>query len=583
MVDALLIKGLEAQPLRRGECLRLSCLATLIRASGFTAEVLDRSLMEWSPAETTALLSRLQPALVVLDCFRVMPHVAIAFANQAARAAPDAYLAASGLGSLTSIAPLLGVDSPFDAAFLGEREQSVVDVLVALLRGGDLRVVRDIVFPGDRGPAVNPMHEESDPELGPVCERDKTPEYGLFAGFIQIRAARRPAMLAPDSQTARQPRQPKQIAAEVEAVTRASGVRRFLITGLEGWADGESTAAWLRTLGRELNRRDLDIHLGLSAATNVLDPDLLPSLRAAGLQTLMVHGDPYEPGACGRFHDRAHVIALARELRLTVYPDFCLFTPAAALEDLRADVASLRQFLVHSGGSYLFFGRGNGREFLLMLRSASGTTPGREFYDPRVGRVFEWTTALFERCFEPLYRHFRMLLRYVLMLRRDARERLLQQLDGQLLGAMDRLRGPALDLIELLIAAAAGERTIAGQDALMAADEATGLTRDLLGQFTSFAIEQGLTRGLRFLPAGGRVFLGVADEIATVPEHPLTADLTRLYNHLPRTTVLVRLARRAGESGLEDLYDAFAEHERRDSVAALDAPPRAELPGEILA
>src|SRR5262249_38935538 len=173
MVDALLIKGLEAQPLRRGECLRLSCLATLLRANGFTAEVLDRSLMEWSPVETTALLSRLQPALVVLDCFRVMPHIAVAFANRVARAVPNAYLAATGLVSLSSIAPLLGGDSPFDAAFLGEREQSVVDVLVALVRGGDLRVVRDIVFPGDGGLAVNPLHEENDPDLGPVCERDK--------------------------------------------------------------------------------------------------------------------------------------------------------------------------------------------------------------------------------------------------------------------------------------------------------------------------------------------------------------------------------------------------------------------------
>src|SRR5262245_61677672 len=129
MLDALLITGLEAQPLRRGECLRLSCLATLLRANGFSAEVLDRSLMEWSPAETLGLLSRLRPALVVLDCFRVMPHVATAFANQVARAAPEAYIAANGLVTLTAIAPLLGGESPFDAAFLGEREQSVVDVL----------------------------------------------------------------------------------------------------------------------------------------------------------------------------------------------------------------------------------------------------------------------------------------------------------------------------------------------------------------------------------------------------------------------------------------------------------------------
>ncbi|MFO0982667.1 MAG: hypothetical protein U1E76_13195 [Planctomycetota bacterium] len=579
MIDALIMTGLGHHADRRGQSSRLARLAAATRAPGFRVALLDCGLMEWTATEGAELLRLAAPTVVVLDCAGLPRHEVAASAARVRAAAPAACLVATTVGPAAAERVL--EDGDVAIALAADAYPAIGMLLQALAAGGEPASIPGLSVRGAAGPAdaAGALAAGALTRAAPVLELSL--EYGLLTGMLEV-AADNGAPGRPSGREWRA-RDAAEIGAELEATMRATGVRRFVLVGLEASAPGAHAVPWFRQLGRELGRRELDVHLGLATTRSVLDPELLPALRASGVQTLVVGRDPWADDDTEPFRS-APLIELAREHRLQVYLERELFAGSHTLVELCQTLAFLRDYFMQCGGAYLLFGRGSGREFLLALRALAWPPSAAATTGAGLEQFQEHARSLYDRCLLPLYATFRTLLRYWMMLRRDSRERSLKLIDIQLPALIDRLRTPALDLIEWLALVAAAARSWHERQVVEAADEVVASIRAQLGQFARFARQHGMRRGLRYVATApaGPIVVGAAGRAVPAPDHALTADMVRLYNHLPRTTVLARLGRlgRAGE--LSDLYAALASLETADSSAALSAPARIELPGEIL-
>ncbi|MEW6745742.1 MAG: hypothetical protein AB1486_23585 [Planctomycetota bacterium] len=584
MLDVLFVQGQEPLIVRREANPRFTSLAACVRAAGFSCAVVERSLMEWSLAEAAEITRLLAPRLVAVDAAESSPEALACLCRALRERRRDLFIVACGVATLDAagLHELLGADTSPDLLLLGEGERALVEVVGALSAGRSFATVPNIArLDGEELVVSADASREPDPDGLPEPAPDGAGEWALLTGLATLRVGRL-SPLGPAGLPGPRLCSIDLVARQIEGLARSEGFHRFLLRGAEDAPDADELIAWLGQLGREVRRRDLEVVFFLSVGERGLEPELLASYRALGLQALVVEGQGQI-----RLAERMHSIALARELGLRVVPHFAFFTPHTRLEEIGPDLTALRQCATMGDPAPFVFGRGGGHELYLVPFSRFGVGCGVPFYDGRVARLFEVSRALFECCYLPLYSGCARLERFARVMRRDSGDRALERMEPALWNVLERVFPSMVTVLEELTRWVRDEAACVSPDVMDRADSAVARALAERTRFEDALRDRDALRGLRYLcdPGEGRwcVCAGGAERIELFDGDPLIREMARLHNRLPRRVILARLARAGPAQQLASTYERLRRLEEADSHETLASLPNVELPGAALA
>ncbi len=164
------------------EHLGFGLLATVLREKGHEVEIFDACAKDWSTGETVTRILAFSPDFLGLTCTYQTYADALELAKQIKAHVDSVHVAFGGEHATFSSEDILSAETVVDTVVRGEGEQTIVELLRCLGKGGDLAQVKGIHFRDGNGIHKNPDRRAiEDLDSIPFAARD-TLDYCLKEG-----------------------------------------------------------------------------------------------------------------------------------------------------------------------------------------------------------------------------------------------------------------------------------------------------------------------------------------------------------------------------------------------------------------
>lgn len=341
-------------------------LTGAIRAAGYEAAIIDASLRNLSLDAVINEIMQNCPALVgiTLWAHRMLPDVASLV--QGLRAAGFAgHISIGGHTPTFAYADLLSAWPGLSSVVLGEGEQTVVELLTALIDGGNWRQVNGLAYRDEAGRICASSAREPVEDLDdlPLPAWDMVPELLSRGHFVSLATSRgcygRCTFCSISSfyrSNCSQPwrgHTPQRVLREMGLLLREYGAKcfgfrddNFMGPGLKGKERGQAIARGILDNGWE-------VEFYISCRSNDVDRDTFSLLKQAGLKRVFLGIESGQQDVLNWFNKMTTVqqnqaaLELLQELGIPVTIGFIMFTPHTTWREFTANL----DYLIKSFGT----------------------------------------------------------------------------------------------------------------------------------------------------------------------------------------------------------------------------------------
>jgi radical SAM superfamily enzyme YgiQ (UPF0313 family) len=347
-------------PAHRQENLAIGHLAAIARRDGHDVDIVDAWLSGWSPAGLAREIAGRRPDLVgVSISFQELIAPAMSFIGLLRRAGYTGFVVVGGHPPTFLHAELRRDYSGFDAAVVGEGEETFSELLRVLSRGGDVTHLPGLATAGE-GVVARPL--VADLDTLPFPARDTLPAYlerrrghpptasvlrsrGCYGScsFCDTRA-----FYAVSPGSAWRVRSATGVVDEIEGLVHDYAVETILFWDDNFMGPGERGRDAAESLAREMLRRRVNVRFALECRVTDVDLDLFRHLREAGLSRVFLGVEAVTERQLGFFNkkvtveDSLRALRLIESLGLDVTIGMIMFDPYTTLTEFGANLDFLR-------------------------------------------------------------------------------------------------------------------------------------------------------------------------------------------------------------------------------------------------
>ncbi len=332
-------------------------LTGAIRAAGYQAAIIDASLCNLSLKTVVAQVMQVRPALVgiTLWAHRMLPEVAALI--QSLRAAGFVgHISIGGHTPTFAYADLLSAWPGLDSIVLGEGERTVVELLAALLDGGEWREVPGVAFRDALGQVQtsSPREPVTDLDDLPLPAWDMVPELLNRGHFISLATSRGcygrctfcsiSSFYRSNCSKPWRGHSPKRVLQEMELLIETYGVDRIGFRDDNFMGPGANGRERAQEIARVIIDKGWNVDFYISCRSNDVDRETFNLLKQAGLKRVFLGIESGQQDVLDYFNKLTTVeqnqaaLELLQELDVPVTIGFIMFTPHTSWREFTANV-----------------------------------------------------------------------------------------------------------------------------------------------------------------------------------------------------------------------------------------------------
>ena len=344
------------------EHLGLGYLAAMLRAKGnYDVEIIDAPLSGLSLSQTVEEIAKRQFNVLGISIpYQQWALVPLKMANMLRSRGLKAHITVGGFFPSFAYENLLKQFPSIDSVVRGEGEETLVDLVSAIVQGDDWRQVRGIVYREGDEIVCNPAR----PLIGdldglPFPGRDTLPSVLRRGGHASLLSSRgcyaRCAFCSVVSfygigaGPKYRARSPQDVVDEIVQLQEEFGVTKFFFHDANFIGPGRAGKDRARRLAHEMISRGLQINFSIQCRADDVEEDLFSYLKEAGLRRVFIGIESGTQEALDRFNKGVTVaqnleaLELLGRLGLNMAVGFIMFDPDTKLEDVMGNIAFLKK------------------------------------------------------------------------------------------------------------------------------------------------------------------------------------------------------------------------------------------------
>jgi radical SAM superfamily enzyme YgiQ (UPF0313 family) len=304
-----------------------------------------------------------QPVLVGISVVHQWHrNFAIELAEQIRQKAPAAHIALGGVFPTSDWEGMLWLGrGAIDSICRGEGEQTLHELVSALVSARDWRQVPGIAYVGPHGPvATKPRTRQSDLSQISPPDRSQLPSAVRLGGVIQMEASRgcnAACTFCDMRRTGWVPRDPKAVVDELEDLVRAFPGRSVWFVDNMFLGFGPERFQRALTIAREITQRGISVRFSFQDRAENVDEQVFLAMKGAGLNTVYVGVESLAQGPLRRWHKGTTVeqnkqaIRTLRRLGIYTHIGLIAFDDGTTLDEIEENITGLHE--VAAGNAFL--------------------------------------------------------------------------------------------------------------------------------------------------------------------------------------------------------------------------------------
>lgn len=344
------------------EHLGLAYLAAMLRAKGnYDVEIIDAPLNGLSLSQTVKEIAKRQFKVLGISIpYQQWALVPLKMANMLRSRGLKAHVTIGGFFPSFAYENLLEQFHSIDSVIRGEGEETLLDLVTALVQGDDWRQVKGIAYREGDEIVCNPTHPLiRDLDSLPFPERDTLPSALRRCGYASLLSSRGcyarctfcsvVSFYGIGAGPRYRARSVQNVVEEIARLQKEFSVAKFFFNdaNLIGPGRAGKDRAW--RLADEMISRGLQINFSIQCRADDVEEDLFSYLKEAGLRRVFIGIESGVQEVLDRFKkgvtiaQNLEALEILKRLGLNMAIGFITFDPDTKLEDIMDNIAFLKK------------------------------------------------------------------------------------------------------------------------------------------------------------------------------------------------------------------------------------------------
>jgi anaerobic magnesium-protoporphyrin IX monomethyl ester cyclase len=361
--DVLLVNAPSAYRLpasSRKDHVGIGYLTSVLRANGFSVQVLDTPMLEWGVARTLEEILPIQARVVGLSALQAQADGVVGLAKGIRASGSTVPIVLGGQFPTFCYDRLLADFPEVDAVVRGEGEVPFLEMVQRIAAGEDWRDIAGVAHLAGGQPVANPTPDLiADLDALPFPARDTLPAVRSVGAMVSVSSSRGcpcrcvfcsiPNFYRLSKGPIWRMRSPESVLEEIKSLVADHDVHRFIFVDDNFIGVGERGKERARDIAERIIREKLEVEFLLSCRVTDVDEELFTLLKRAGLVSVGLgvesgnqrQLDTYNKGTT--VEDNKRAIHTLRKIGVDPGMGFIMADPYFTPEELLANLQFLKE------------------------------------------------------------------------------------------------------------------------------------------------------------------------------------------------------------------------------------------------